>query len=164
MIIRSAAAIFLMLAPLVSSWAGPHEIQATAQVGIVAPDIGASGQLGASFRMDDTWSFDTHLVAVKGFSGSGIEQLFAGTVGATYQLDVTQLIPFMQFSVGGGHLVTNSNGRPTLYASFGVGMVYRWSDRMDIGISLGKASDLGLSESLSPPTKIDLIFRYRFER
>lgn len=164
MLPRFSIGIVLFLFSLNSVNAGPHEIQATGQLGLTAPELGLSGQMGASFRMDDTLSLDAQVVFVQGFSETGIQRLFGGTVGATYQLDVTQFVPFLQFGVGAGHLRLKDEGRPTLIATLGVGFVYRWSDRMDVGGALSKLSDLGLSESLSPPMRLDLVLRYRFER
>jgi hypothetical protein len=114
--------------------------------------------------MDDALGLDANIIFIQGFSEGGIERLVGGSVGATYQLDVTQVVPFLQFRVGAGHLLYEDHARPTLFASIGIGFVYRTSDRMDVGAALTKISDLGLSQSLSPPTQLDLVVRYRFER
>jgi hypothetical protein len=90
--------------------------------------------------------------------------LTGGTVGATYQLDVTQVVPFLNFSVGVGHIDTNRASSLTLMATLGIGFYYRVRDTIDLGLALSKLSTLGLNRELSAPTRINLALRYRFEQ
>jgi hypothetical protein len=156
--------LLLMLGGSNPAFAGPHEIQFTAELGPTTPDLGLNASMGCSFVMDDTFVFDVAFEHTEGIGGGELQRLTGGTVGATYQLDFTQVVPFLNFSVGVGHIDTNRASSLTLMATLGMGFYYRVRDTIDLGLALSKLSTLGLNRELSAPTRINLALRYRFEQ